>query len=99
DSISKIHAKGCCCPVIAQYVVWHPISRLEQKIGASEHSSKQMHTTWLALPHEMTSIASNGPILYLKYMPTGVVALLWPGCGVAHHKQVRAEDWGLWAFG
>ena len=31
----------------------------------------------------MTSIASNGPILYLKYMPTGVVALLWPGmrCG------------------
>ena len=68
---------------MARYVVWHTISRSEQKIGASEHSTKQMHTSWLALSHWMTSIASNGPILYLKCMPTGVVALLWPGmwCG------------------
>ena len=64
---------------MAQYVVWHTISRSEQKIGASEHSNKQMHTSWLALSHWMTSIASDGPILYLKYMPTGVVALLRPG--------------------
>ena len=33
------------------YVVWHTISRSEQKIGASEHSNKQMHTSWLALSH------------------------------------------------
>ena len=36
---------------MAQYVVWHTISRSEQKIGASEHSTKQMHTSWLALSH------------------------------------------------
>ena len=63
---------------MARYVVWHTIRRSEQKIAASEHSNKQMHTSWLALPHWMTSIASNGPIIYLKYMATGVVALLWP---------------------
>ena len=55
------------------------MSRSEQKIGACEHSTKQMHTSGLALSHLMTSIASNRLILYLKYMPTGVVALLWPG--------------------
>src|SRR6476659_478149 len=64
---------------MARYVVGLTKSRPEQKIGASEHSTKQMHLSWLALSHWMTSIASNGPIPYLKYMPTGVVALLWPG--------------------
>ena len=64
---------------MAHYVVWHTISRSELKTRASEHSNKQMHTSWLALSHWTTSIASNGPILYLKYMPTGVEALLWPG--------------------
>src|SRR6476620_11045570 len=50
-----------------------------RRLGLGEHSTKQLHTSWLALSHWMTSIASNGPIISLKYMPTGVVALLWPG--------------------
>ena len=79
---------------MARYVVGHTKSRSEQKIGASEHSTKQTHTSWLALLHWMTSIASNGPILFLKYVPTGVVALLWPGMWWGTPKAVRAEDWG-----
>ena len=63
---------------MARYVVGHTISKSEQKVGASEHSNKQTHTSQLALSHYMTSIAFKGPILYLKYMPTGVVALLRP---------------------
>ena len=63
---------------MAHYVVWLVMSRSEQKTRTSEHSNKQMHISWLALLHWMTSIASNGPNVYLKYLPTGVVALLWP---------------------
>jgi len=76
---------------MARYVMRHTISRSEQKVGASEHSNKQMHTCWKALSHYMTSIASNRPILYLKYMPTGVVALLWPSMWWGHTKS-RSEQ-------
>ena len=80
---------------MAHYVVWHTISRSEQKTRASEHSDKQTHTSWLALSHWMTSIASNGPILYLKYVPTGVVALLWPGMWWGTPKAGPSRRLGL----
>ena len=80
---------------MAHYVVWHTISRSEQKTRTSEHSNKQMHTSWLALSHWMTSIASNGPILYLKYMPTDVVALLWPGMWWGTPKAGPSRRLGL----
>ena len=61
---------------MAQYVVWHA-NKLEQTFGASEHSSKQMRNNWLVLAYETTWLASNGPIIYLKHMSTGVGAMLW----------------------
>src|SRR5690348_18121711 len=78
---------------MAHYVVWHTISRSEQKTRASEHSDKQMHTSWLALSHWMTSIASNGPIIYLKYMATPQVKQGWKSPRT-RHCQRAAKAWG-----
>src|SRR6476660_1111404 len=80
---------------MARYVVGHTKSRSEHKIGASEHSTKQMHTSEFALSHWMTSIASNGPIPNLEYMPTDVVALLWPGMWWRSPKAGPSKRLGL----
>jgi len=45
---------------------------------ASEHSNKQMRTSWLALSYSITSLASYETILYQDYTATGAFALLWP---------------------
>src|SRR6185437_15457806 len=95
DTISEIHANGCCGIAMVRYVVRHTKSRSEQKIGASEHSTKRMHTSEFASSHRKTAIAPNGPIPNLKFMPTDVVALLWPGMWWGSPKAGPSRRLGL----
>jgi hypothetical protein len=57
-------AKCRRCTVVAWCVTWHAKGRPEQEIGAGEHSNKHMCAHCLALPHWMTSVASNEAFIH-----------------------------------